>query len=140
MRILIVEDDKIISKNSKFYFEKNNILTDCAYDLKSAEELIYSKSYDVILLDRRLPDGDGLELIERCKSTLQNIPILVLSAMTELSDKLDAFDKGVMDYVVKPFALPEVLARINTLLKRNVKVQELRIGKLSIDLNSLIVR
>lgn len=140
MRILIVEDDKIISKNSRFYFEKNNIITDCVYDLKTAEESVYSKSYDVILLDRRLPDGDGLELIKRCKSTLENTPIIVLSAKTELSDKLDAFDNGVMDYVTKPFALPEVLARINTLLKRNAKVKEFVLGKLSIDLNSFSVK
>lgn len=91
---------------------------DLAFDGSIGERLFKSKSYDIVLLDINLPHINGLELCKRIRETNQDVPILMLTALGELDDKMEAFASGADDFLVKPFHLRELLARLKVFLKR----------------------
>lgn len=117
-RILFVEDEPKFGANVRKELEEKGFLVDLAYDGRIGESLFKSNEYDLILLDVNLPFINGLELCRRFREANREVPILMLTALGELDDKMEAFSAGADDYLVKPFHLRELLARIKVFLKR----------------------
>lgn len=139
MRILLIEDDEKLSKNISFYLEKYKYIVDRSKTVAKALQYLNSNVYDIILLDWMLPDGEGTEIL---KENRNNIPVIMLTAKSMLSDKVEAFELGVDDYLSKPFMLPELLARIKSILRRNMSLDTnvINLDQLEIDLNKYEVR
>jgi DNA-binding response OmpR family regulator len=118
-KILIVEDDLRIAQNiSKGLVEKGYV-TETAFDGKIGLKLALSIDFDLVLLDLNLPGLNGYEVCEGIRNKKPSIPIIMLTALGETEDKIEGFEKGADDYLVKPFDFRELLARINVFLKRN---------------------
>lgn len=122
LKILIVEDETRVLQFIKQGLEENGFEVDFAYDGECGKKLALSKKYDVIVLDVIIPLINGLELCKKIRETDKSTKILMLTALGSLNDKLDGFDAGADDYLVKPFDFPELLARIKSLIKRSVLV------------------
>ena len=118
LRILIIEDNSALVANLFEYFEALGHIMDAAPDGPTGLHLASSNNYDVILLDLMLPGMDGVEVCRRLRQTGRNTPILMLTARDSLSDKLDGFDSGADDYVIKPYLLPELERRVYALARR----------------------
>lgn len=118
MRVLIVEDDRTIAENLYDFLEARGHRCDYADSLESAQRLLGAHAFDVALLDRSLPDGDGLAVVRRLRAAGNALPVLVLTARDALEDKLLGFEAGGDDYLVKPFALQEVEVRLLALRRR----------------------
>jgi len=118
MHILIVEDDRAIAENLYEYLESRGHQCDYAHTLAAATRLLDGGTFDAMILDRNLPDGDGISLARRLRGEDRNLPILMLTARDTLEDKLSGFDSGADDYLVKPFALQEVEVRLLALARR----------------------
>ncbi len=136
MKILIVEDEKKVAEALTSGLEAEG------YDVVHAptgEEGFYlalSSSFDVVLLDLMLPERDGLEILRSLREKDREVPVLILTARDSVSDRVEGLDLGADDYLVKPFAFPELLARIRALLRRGRTDQVLRLkeGGLEMDL------
>jgi len=118
MKILIVEDDIDISKLLHTFLTDQGFKVSRAENYFEAEDKLISYSYDVILLDIGLPDGNGLQLLKFLKSKNIESGVLIVSAKNSLDDKLEGLNLGADDYITKPFDLSELNARINALLRR----------------------
>lgn len=135
-RVLIVEDEPTIAGNLYSYLERHGLMPDAAYDGHGALALLRTGGFGAMVLDLGLPGLSGMDLLR----TLQRdanlwCPVLVLTARDRLEDRLQAFDLGVEDYLVKPFALAEVLARLRVLLRRGRREDPgiMMLGELSYD-------
>lgn len=135
MRVLLVEDQPDMVAALRAALARHDMLVDHASDLLEAEAIAAAGSYDAIVLDRQLPDGDGLSLIPKLRANGNTVPVLVLTARGELADRISGLDSGADDYLGKPFAFEELLARLRALLRRPANVQQhaVRIGRLSFD-------
>lgn len=118
MKILIIEDDIILSNSIITYLSTAGNVTESADSISAARDKIENHAYDVVILDVGLPDGSGIDLLESIRETQKDIGILVLSAKDSLDDKLIGLKKGADDYLTKPFHLSELNARINALHRR----------------------
>lgn len=119
MRILLVEDDVDLSANTADYLEAMGHTVDCADRARQVPGLLEQTQPELIILDLMLPDGDGLQIAQTVrKSASGNLPILMLTARDTESDKLKGFDAGADDYLIKPFSLPELAARVSALERR----------------------
>lgn len=141
-KILVVDDEKLIVKGISFSLQADGMEVDAAYDGESALQKIREKSYDLVILDLMLPGVDGMEVCQAVRE-FSDVPIIMLTAKLEDMNKILAFDKGVDDYLTKPFNILEVKARIKAILRRNQKNQreaenssQLTAGELSIDTES----
>jgi len=121
MRILIVEDDHKIANAIKKGLEQEAFAVDTAYDGESGFDLAFTENYDVIILDLMLPKMNGMEICRRLRKENIHTPILILTAKGELEDKVEGLNAGADDYLIKPFAFTELLARINALARRPKK-------------------
>jgi len=119
MNILLVEDNRRISEFVVKGLEENGFAVVLAEDGISARNLIGERNWDLILLDLMLPDIDGMELLRYARFKKIYTPILVISALSELDDKVKALDVGADDYLPKPFHFKELIARINALVRRS---------------------
>lgn len=119
MHLLIVEDNPDLLENLSDFFEARGHVVDLAYNGLAGLRFARENRYDVIVLDLMLPGMDGLEVCARLRSEECDTPILLLTARDTLGDKLKGFDCGADDYLVKPFALTELEARITALLRRS---------------------
>ena len=119
MKILLVEDDPKISSFVKIGLESNDYKVDVAYDSPIAEKLAFSKKYDVIILDVVIPGISGFVLCKNIRNKNILTPIIMLTSLDSLEDKLEGFDCGADDYLVKPFSFQELLARVKALSRRN---------------------
>jgi Response regulators consisting of a CheY-like receiver domain and a winged-helix DNA-binding domain len=119
MKILVVEDDPKISSFVKIGLESNNCLVDTAYDSAIGEKLALSRKYDVIILDVVIPGISGFDLCKKIRNNSNLTPIIMLTSLDSVEDKLTGFDCGADDYVVKPFSFQELFARIKALIRRN---------------------
>lgn len=140
IRVLIVEDNRDICGNIATYLEKYSYVLDFAYDGISAIHLVSSNAYDVIVLDLMLPRLDGLSVCEKLRADAEvETPVLMLTARDTLEDKLAGFKAGADDYLVKPFALQELHARLQALYKRNHRKAEKRltVGDLTLNRSTL---
>ena len=117
-RVLVVDDEKLIVKGIRFSLEQDGYDVDCAYDGEEALKLAKENAYDMILLDVMLPRLNGLEVLRRIRKEGNNVPILLLTARDAVMDKVSGLDAGADDYITKPFAIEELLARIRVALKR----------------------
>ena len=119
MRLLLVEDDVEIQNFLKTPLTEAGYQVEAATDGKAAERLVIEGTYDVLIVDLGLPGQDGISLILRLRQLGVNTPVLILSARRSVDDRVRGLEQGGDDYLTKPFALAELLARIRNLLKRN---------------------
>jgi two-component system, OmpR family, response regulator len=112
VRVLLVEDDEIIGDALHDHVVADGWDVDWVKDLKSALSATQARIYAVILLDLRLPDGSGLEVLRRLQCQSRETPVIVLSAYDQVSDQLESRGSGAIDYLVKPFDLSELISRI----------------------------
>jgi DNA-binding response OmpR family regulator len=142
MNILLIEDNRDLATNMFDYFEARGHTMDLAGDGISGLHFASSKQYDVLVLDLMLPGIDGLTLCRRLRDAGRHIPILMLTALDSLDDKIAGLEAGADDYVVKPFSLLEVEARLLALVRRS-QVREgtttLQVGDLSFNTGTLKV-
>lgn len=118
LHILLVEDEPKIAKALQEQLQERGFMVDLAYDGQMAEKLFFQKNYSLVILDINLPIKNGLELCKIFRDKNKNIPIIMLTAFGEMQDKLEAFDLGADDYLIKPFHFNELLARIKVFVKR----------------------
>lgn len=113
-----------------------DMVVDHVGTLAQAEEAVSVNVYAAILLDRQLPDGDGLTIVPQLRAKGEGVPVIVLTARGELADRISGLDKGADDYLAKPFAVEELLARLRAVLRRppNMPSELLNVGNLSFDL------
>ncbi len=125
MKILVVDDERLLVKGMKFNLENEGYEVECAYDGVSAVELAREGNFDLIILDVMMPEVDGLEACMRIRE-FSNVPIIMLTAKSEDADKLMGFECGADDYLTKPFNVLELKARVRALLRRAAGVQRSR--------------
>ena len=118
MRLLIVEDDATLCDALKLHLSKEGYYIDICQSGTDTDYYLRDCAYGAIILDRMLPGTDGLTLLKRLRSTGTTTPVLMLTAMDAISDRTDGLDAGADDYLVKPFAMPELLSRVRALLRR----------------------
>ena len=118
MKVLIIEDSEEFSKSLLDFFNYDGHSTDLAPNLSSAYDYIAVSKFDIILLDIMLPDGDGRDFLKRIRKQNITIPVIVMTARSEVSDKIDLLDIGADDYIIKPFDLNELEARCRAVLRR----------------------
>lgn len=118
MKILIVEDEHKIANLIKQGLEQERFVVDVAYDGTSGFDFASSEPFDVIILDRLLPGVDGLEICKKLRAQENHTPILMLTAKGQIMDKVEGLNSGADDYLTKPFAFEELLARIKALVRR----------------------
>jgi DNA-binding response OmpR family regulator len=135
MRVLVVEDSRRLAGIIKRGLLEEGYTVDNAYDGEEAEYMAESTPFDLIILDIMLPKKDGLAVCRDLRSKNLNTPILMLTAKDSVEDKVTGLDTGADDYLVKPFAFSELLARLRALLRREVlpKTQKYQVGDLSLD-------
>ena len=139
MRILIVEDERKIARALGRALKNEKYAVDISYDGTDAYAMAEMIDYDLLILDRMIPgDYDGLSLTKKLREEGKNVPILLLTALGATQDKTEGLDGGADDYLTKPFALDELLARVRALLRRPQTSVEmvLRVADLSLDLNT----
>jgi len=117
MKILVVDDEKLLVKGIKFNLQNEGYQVECAYDGAAAVELARTGSFDLIILDLMMPEIDGLEACMRIRE-FSNVPIIMLTARSEDTDKIIGFECGADDYITKPFNILELKARIRAMLRR----------------------
>jgi DNA-binding response OmpR family regulator len=135
MRILVVEDNRRLSDSLRMTLEEDGYAVDAAYDGPDGEEMARMSLYDVIVLDLMLPHKDGLAVCRDLRNRRINTPILMLTARDALDDRVRGLDSGADDYLVKPFEVDELRARIRALLRRESpsKSALLQVGDLCLD-------
>lgn len=138
MRLLVVEDEKKLNEMVARSLRKAGYEVDCCYDGNSASEHISAEKCDLIVLDLNLPGTDGMELLRSLRSRDRNTKVLILSARSEVTDKVEGLDAGANDYLAKPFHLDELEARVRSLVRRNFTQEDvlLTCGALSFDMKS----
>lgn len=142
MRILVAEDEHKLAAVVRRGLEEHGYAVDVAYDGDDALAMAEIEPYDVIVLDIMLPGMDGLTVCHRLRSERRNMPVLMLTARDTVDDRVAGLDAGADDYLVKPFAFRELLARVRALLRRDGLSKDpiLRVGDLEVDTVSHEVR
>lgn len=120
MKLLIVEDEFVLADVIKDRLEQDEFEVDIALDGEEGEFAATSGTYDMVILDRMLPGMDGVEIVKRMREVGITCPVIMLTARSQLSDKITGLNNGADDYMTKPFEMEELVARINALLRRNV--------------------
>jgi DNA-binding response OmpR family regulator len=138
MNVLIIEDEISLANEIEQFLKKENFICDVVYNGMSASEMIAVNKYDFILLDLGLPDYEGLDLIKEAKKENPNAAIIIITARGDVQDKVTGLDMGADDYLAKPFALIELLSRINAVARRkfNLTTSIIKFGEFLIDINS----
>ncbi len=139
MRALIIEDDHEVADFVSQALKEAGFITDTVHDGREGLYMAANEDYDIIILDRMLPGKDGLSVLKTLRSTDVMTPVLVLSALGEVRHRIDGLRSGGDDYMVKPFSIAELVARVHVLLKRTLPTggeTELVVGELKIDLLS----
>jgi two-component system copper resistance phosphate regulon response regulator CusR len=118
-RILIVEDERKIADTLKLGLSENGYGVEVAYDGEIGWKIFQSQPFDVVVLDINLPGMNGYDLCKAIRNRNPNVPIIMLTALSSLNDKIDGYDAGADDYIIKPFEFRELLMKIRVLLKRS---------------------
>ena len=138
--ILLVEDEKKIAETLKKGLEEQHYQVDLAYDGNIAQKLFDSKNYDIVIADINLPGQNGYELLKHIRVVNHQVPVLMLTALGSTEDKIEGFNTGADDYIVKPFDFAELVVRIRALLKRSQHQapvgNNIRVSDLVINLDS----
>lgn len=135
MRLLLIEDEPELANALSAALRKHGVVTDHTMHLDDAFELTRQNDYDAILLDRRLPDGDGLTFIPKVRRAGTDTPIIVLTARNEPLERVEGLDIGADDYLGKPFLVEELMARVRAVLRRPSSLAEpnIIVGRMVID-------
>ena len=139
MRILIVEDDPMIGKALRTALRDEAMTVDWVRDANDAEHALATHSYTLVLLDIGLPGRSGFDLLRSLRGRGEEIPTLIISARDDLDNRVDGLDLGADDYLVKPFEMRELLARMRAIMRRRhggQAVSSLTNGEITLDLNS----
>ena len=134
MRILLAEDEISLARAIVKIFEKNNYSADAVHNGEDALSYLAMGNYDVAVLDIMMPKMDGMEVLRRLRANGNNIPVLMLTAKSEVDDKVLGLDSGANDYLTKPFDTKELLARIRAVTRGKESVDsKLRVGNITLD-------
>lgn len=134
MRVLLAEDEKALSKAIVKIFERNNYSVDAVYNGEDALNFIESGNYDVAVLDIMMPKTDGLTVLKTIREKGNAIPVIMLTAKSEIEDRVLGLDSGANDYLSKPFDSRELLARIRALTRGKAETDsKLKVGNVSLD-------
>lgn len=144
MRALIVEDELLLNEELEEQLLDEQFTVDTAFNFMDARELLSGEIYDIVLLDLTLPDGNGLDLLKMIKKSghhEMDTAVIILTARGAIEDRVEGLELGSDDYLSKPFAMPELRARIHAVLRRKFKISdnEITIGKLTVNLDHLQV-
>lgn len=120
-KILIVEDEQKIADTLKFGLAENGYHVEIAYDGKMGLKLFESRAFDLVVLDINLPELNGYKLCKIIRSKNAQVPVIMLTALSSLNDKIEGYDSGADDYIIKPFEFRELLMKIRVLLKRTMR-------------------
>jgi two-component system OmpR family response regulator len=133
VRVLLVEDEPEMAAALAAALKGHDMVVDRVATIGMAEEALLTNGYGAILLDRQLPDGDGLSLIPRLRARGVQAPVIVLTAQGDLADRVAGLDTGADDYLAKPFAIEELLARLRAVLRRpsDMPTEILQLGQLT---------
>src|SRR3990172_6152484 len=142
MRILVVEDEHKIANSIKRGLEQENFAVDVAYDGSDGYDMATGEEYDIIILDLMLPGMNGMTICKNLRTGGNHTPVLILTAKGQLGDKVEGLNNGADDYLVKPFAFDELLARIKALSRRprSYHGEKLKAGNLELNTNTYEVR
>ena len=119
MRILLIEDEAGLARPLREHLEADRHIVEWFTTLDEARSAVATLEYDVVLLDLQLPDGDGLTFLSTLRDQHIRTPVIILTARDKVSDRIDGLNRGADDYVIKPFDLDEVKARIHTVCRRS---------------------
>ncbi|ASM71361.1 MULTISPECIES: response regulator transcription factor [Roseobacteraceae] len=119
MRILLIEDEQALARPLTEHLEADRNIVEWFATLDEADAALRTLAYDVVLLDLQLPDGDGLTFLSALRGRGLRTPVIILTARDKVSDRIDGLNRGADDYVIKPFDLDEVKARIHTVCRRS---------------------
>jgi DNA-binding response OmpR family regulator len=135
MRLLLVEDEARLAEVVRRGLIEHSYAVDLAGTRAEALDLVASNDYDAIILDRRLPDGDGAQVAAELRRNGMRTPVLMLTARDTVDDRVEGLDLGADDYLVKPFAFPELAARVRALVRRQMPERQpvLSSGKIALD-------
>ena len=135
MRLLFAEDERSLSKAVTTILIKNNYSVDTVYDGEEALDYLESKNYDGVILDVMMPKCDGISVLKKMRQRGDQTPVLLLTAKSEVDDKVLGLDSGANDYLTKPFATKELLARIRAMTRAGVEQvgSQLLMGNVSLD-------
>lgn len=135
MRILLAEDEKSLSRAVIALLEKNNYSADAVYDGQEALDYLEAENYDAVILDIMMPKMDGLTVLRKLRESGNRIPVLLLTAKSEVEDKVSGLDTGANDYLTKPFATAELLARIRSMTRSQTVQTDSRLsfGNITLD-------
>ena len=135
MHVLLIEDDALVADGIRAGLETQGFVVDVAASRAEADSLMAALASDLVILDRGLPDGDGLGLLDEWRRAGRRVPVLVLTARDAVADRVEGLREGADDYLVKPFDLDELVARLQALLRRSAGQAGSRIqhGPLSLD-------
>ncbi|MDD7310829.1 MAG: response regulator transcription factor [Clostridiaceae bacterium] len=140
MKILIIEDEKLLADSIKVLLERKGFQVECAYDGKTGEEYAELGIYDLLILDVMMPELNGYQVAQQVRAKRCSTPILMLTARSDLEDRIAGLNAGADYYLTKPFDTRELLACINALLRRQGgQVDELRYGNTALDLSTCIL-
>lgn len=138
MRVLLVEDEPEMASALSAALKGYDVVVDHVASLRNAEEAVAVTLYSAILLDRQLPDGDGLTLIPKLRARGTTTPVIVLTARGDLADRVAGLNTGADDYLSKPFAIEELLARLRAVLRRpaDLPSETMTLGRVSFDVGN----
>lgn len=135
MKILLAEDEKELSRALTVILNGAKYAVDCAYNGVEALELIENNAYDAMIFDIMMPEMDGIELLQRVRKSGNYAPVIMLTAKSEIDDRITGLDAGADDYLTKPFAMNELLARLRSMTRRitNYAPARLQVGSVILD-------
>lgn len=135
MRLLLAEDEKDLSKALVAILKHNNYSVDAVYDGQDALDYLEAENYDAAILDIMMPKLDGISVLQRIRAAGNSLPVLMLTAKSEIDDRVLGLDSGADDYLSKPFATEELLARIRAITRRQSEVTDniLSVGNVSLN-------
>lgn len=135
MRLLLAEDEKSLSRAITAILEKNNYSVDAVYDGEEAMDYLDAGNYDGVILDVMMPKRDGISVLKELRNKGNTVPVLILTAKSEVDDKVLGLDSGANDYLTKPFNSKELLARIRAMTRAQTvqTTSELRVGNITLD-------
>ncbi len=141
-RVLLVEDDKVLGDAMLRSLQQAGYAVDWARNGRDADLVLGDQVYDLALLDLGLPGMDGFQVLQRLRARRVTLPVLIVTARDALEDRIKGLDLGADDYVLKPFDMPELLARIRARTRRTQTIQEneIQFGELVYDINTRLVR
>lgn len=135
MRLLLVEDQAALSEAIATHLKANAFVVDVAFDLRTAQRALESEEFGAVLLDLSLPDGDGLTLLTSLRQRGKHLPVIIMTARDQIRDRVKGLEAGADDYLVKPFNLDEMIARLHAVTRRYTSDPNpvLELGRYGID-------